>query len=86
MYIFNHRDFDGGILGLAWTGDPDSDGGVCEQSAVSGLRRRRLVKSSIYFNYEETVRSLIEVRLDVVDIKCIHGDRFRPHRDTATSR
>ena len=34
-YIFNNRDFDGGILGLAWTGDLDSDGGVCEDSAVS---------------------------------------------------
>ena len=34
-YIFCTRDFDGGTLGLAWTGDLVDDGGVCEDSGVS---------------------------------------------------
>ena len=36
-YIFCKRDFDGGTLGLAWTGNLNDDGGVCEDSAVISL-------------------------------------------------
>lgn len=30
-YMFTYRDFDGGTLGLAWTGDLQNAGGVCEK-------------------------------------------------------
>ncbi|KAK2704288.1 hypothetical protein QYM36_016626, partial [Artemia franciscana] len=31
-YMFTYRDFDGGTLGLAWTGDLKNAGGVCEKN------------------------------------------------------
>ena len=34
-YMFTHRDFEGGTLGLAWTGDLQNAGGVCEKNGVS---------------------------------------------------
>ena len=34
-YLFTNRDFDGGILGLAWVGDTTDAGGVCETNKVS---------------------------------------------------
>ena len=34
-YMFTYRDFDGGTLGLAWTGDLKNAGGVCERNGVS---------------------------------------------------
>ncbi|CAG2244455.1 ADAM10 [Mytilus edulis] len=30
-YIFTHRDFDNGILGLAWTAEPGTSGGLCSR-------------------------------------------------------
>ena len=33
--MFTYRDFDGGTLGLAWTGDLKNAGGVCERNGVS---------------------------------------------------
>jgi disintegrin and metalloproteinase domain-containing protein 10 len=33
-YMFTYRDFDGGTLGLAWTGDLTNAGGVCERNGV----------------------------------------------------
>ena len=35
-YMFTYRDFEGGTLGLAWTGDLKNAGGVCEKNGVSG--------------------------------------------------
>ena len=34
-YMFTFRDFEGGTLGLAWTGDLKNAGGVCEKNGVS---------------------------------------------------
>ena len=34
-YMFTYRDFEGGTLGLAWTGDLTNAGGVCERNGVS---------------------------------------------------
>ncbi|GFQ67703.1 disintegrin and metalloproteinase domain-containing protein 10 [Trichonephila clavata] len=31
-YMFTYRDFEGGTLGLAWTGDLKNAGGVCEKN------------------------------------------------------
>ena len=36
-YMFTYRDFEGGTLGLAWTGDLKNAGGVCEKNGVSIL-------------------------------------------------
>ena len=36
-YMFTFRDFEGGTLGLAWTGDLKNAGGVCEKNGVSNL-------------------------------------------------
>ena len=33
--MFTYRDFEGGTLGLAWTGDMKNAGGVCERNGVS---------------------------------------------------
>ena len=33
-YMFTYRDFEGGTLGLAWTGDLKNAGGVCEKHGV----------------------------------------------------
>ena len=33
-YMFTYRDFEGGTLGLAWTGDLENAGGVCEKNGV----------------------------------------------------
>ena len=32
--MFTYRDFEGGTLGLAWTGDLQNAGGVCEKNGV----------------------------------------------------
>ena len=36
-YMFTYRDFEGGTLGLAWTGDLKNAGGVCEKNGVRTL-------------------------------------------------
>lgn len=36
-YMFTYRDFEGGTLGLAWTGDMKNAGGVCEKNGVSRM-------------------------------------------------
>ena len=40
-YMFTYRDFEGGTLGLAWTGDLKNAGGVCEKHGVSERLQRR---------------------------------------------
>ena len=39
--MFTYRDFEGGTLGLAWTGDLNQAGGVCEKNGVSAEWRAR---------------------------------------------
>ena len=36
-YMFTYRDFEGGTLGLAWTGDLKNAGGVCERNGVGNF-------------------------------------------------
>ena len=38
-YMFTYRDFEGGTLGLAWTGDMKNAGGVCERNGVSWKKK-----------------------------------------------
>lgn len=33
-YMFTYRDFDNGILGLAWTAEPSTSGGLCARYTV----------------------------------------------------
>ena len=42
--MFTYRDFEGGTLGLAWTGDMKNAGGVCERNGVSWK------KNAIFFS------------------------------------
>ena len=52
--MFTYRDFEGGTLGLAWTGDMKNAGGVCERNGVSSSTP---VKTSFKdFYYPDTVR------------------------------
>jgi hypothetical protein len=37
-YMFTYRDFEGGTLGLAWTGHPMTAGGACERNGVSSSK------------------------------------------------
>ena len=45
-YMFTYRDFEGGTLGLAWTGDLKNAGGVCEKNGV----RSRLLSLPFLFS------------------------------------
>ena len=38
--MFTYRDFEGGTLGLAWTGDLKNAGGVCEKHGVRKTDRQ----------------------------------------------
>lgn len=40
-YIFTYRDYDGGTLGLAWTGSTTSAGGVCQDVGVNIVVKTR---------------------------------------------
>ena len=44
--MFTYRDFEGGTLGLAWTGDLKNAGGVCEKH---GVRQTEIISSEIFF-------------------------------------
>ena len=56
-YMFTYRDFEGGTLGLAWTGDLKNAGGVCEKNGVSFIWLSFLcfITISICFSYSTTV-------------------------------
>ena len=45
--MFTYRDFDGGTLGLAWTGDLKNAGGVCERNGVSEESRNFTYRVSL---------------------------------------
>ena len=49
-YMFTFRDFEGGTLGLAWTGDLKNAGGVCEKNGVSNM-----MVINNFFNFFVTV-------------------------------
>ena len=44
--MFTYRDFEGGTLGLAWTGDLKNAGGVCEKH---GVRQTEMIFVRKYF-------------------------------------
>ena len=48
--MFTFRDFEGGTLGLAWTGDLKNAGGVCEKNGVSNM-----MVINNFFNFFVTV-------------------------------
>lgn len=57
-YMFTYRDFEGGTLGLAWTGDLKNAGGVCEKNGVS-----------TYFVYLSPIYFFI---FNIFDPYCVH--------------
>ncbi|XP_035992257.1 disintegrin and metalloproteinase domain-containing protein 10 [Fundulus heteroclitus] len=47
-YIFTDRDFDDGVLGLAWVGSPSgSSGGICEKNRLYSDGRRKSLNTGI---------------------------------------
>ena len=44
--MFTYRDFEGGTLGLAWTGDLKNAGGVCEKHGVRSILMEYFLKTS----------------------------------------
>ncbi|KAM4744814.1 disintegrin and metalloproteinase domain-containing protein 10 [Anableps anableps] len=47
-YVFTDRDFDDGVLGLAWVGAPSgSSGGICEKSKLYSDGRRKSLNTGI---------------------------------------
>ncbi|XP_029001183.1 disintegrin and metalloproteinase domain-containing protein 10 isoform X2 [Betta splendens] len=47
-YVFTDRDFDDGVLGLAWVGAPSgSSGGICERSKVYSDGKRKSLNTGI---------------------------------------
>lgn len=50
-YMFTFRDFEGGTLGLAWTGDLKNAGGVCEKNGVSDIRLYMFLSNSYRIGY-----------------------------------
>ena len=44
-YMFTYRDFEGGTLGLAWTGDIKNAGGVCEKNGVKSYSTRQNIRN-----------------------------------------
>ena len=47
--MFTYRDFEGGTLGLAWTGDLKNAGGVCEKNGVRKINEWMKKKLNIVF-------------------------------------
>ena len=50
-YMFTYRDFEGGTLGLAWTGDMKNAGGVCERNGVSWKKNAMFFFSAVNLSY-----------------------------------
>ena len=46
--MFTYRDFEGGTLGLAWTGDLKNAGGVCEKNGVRMIFSQ-ILENKIFF-------------------------------------
>ena len=55
-YMFTYRDFEGGTLGLAWTGDLQNAGGVCEKNGVGPVRGDH---SALYLLKEPRLRDCL---------------------------
>ncbi|CAD5110616.1 DgyrCDS2 [Dimorphilus gyrociliatus] len=59
-YMFTRRDFEKGTLGLAWTGDWENAGGICEKYDVFHGSRKSLNTGVITtFNYGKDVPSIV---------------------------
>ncbi|XP_046331813.2 disintegrin and metalloproteinase domain-containing protein 10-like [Haliotis rufescens] len=59
-YMFTHRDFDGGVLGLAWTAGEGQSGGVCEKYTAFSQGRLSLNSGIVTtLNYGKTVSTLV---------------------------
>lgn len=59
-YVFAHRDFSDGVLGLAWIGDPATAGGICDRQASYGGVMKSLNTGIVSnLNYGKSVPSKV---------------------------
>jgi len=83
-YVFAHRDFSDGVLGLAWIGDTSTAGGICDTKQVlSSSSTVKTLNSGIVtnLNYGKTVAN------KVTDITLAHeiGHNFGSQHDPSTT-
>ena len=68
-YMFTYRDFEGGTLGLAWTGDLQNAGGVCEKNGVrkfEPIYKNFIQEDEVQFLYKiEVILSWPNVLADI---------------------
>lgn len=63
-YLFTYRDFSDGVLGLAWVGDLNSAGGVCEIYRVGKIANLHLMLNRVNSDSSGIFRRADHVRDD----------------------
>ena len=72
-YMFTYRDFEGGTLGLAWTGDLKNAGGVCEKNGVSIIDQSWLIiATSCYWFLQKNFKCILLDFFTVFEEKAKH--------------
>ena len=46
-FLFTDRDFEGGILGLAWIGEPNKAGGICDMERAVGNNKMKIYNTGV---------------------------------------
>ena len=79
--MFTYRDFEGGTLGLAWTGDMKNAGGVCERNGVSLTEKKPKKKKKgicIFFAVNSYHRVYLLKMALLLRSECKISDTYRP--------
>ena len=82
-YIFAHRDFSDGVLGLAWIGDVDGAGGICDgYQSIGGIMKSLNTGIVSNLNYGKGVPS------KVTDVTLAHeiGHNFGSQHDPLSGK
>ena len=77
-YVFSHRDFSDGVLGLAWIGDVNGAGGICDiYQSIGGVKKSLNTGIVSNLNYGKAVPS------KVTDVTLAHeiGHNFGSQHD-----